>query len=217
MLDALRHFVLIVETGTFTEAARRAHLSQPALSASIRRLEEAMGTRLFHRGRTGAALTAAGDALLPRVRVALGTIEEGRRAVEEVAGLRAGEVRIGAGATVCTHLLPPILAAFRRSHPAIQFRVRELLPDAVETAVHDGEIDLGIASTRHSERWRDDPLVLVGAPGLDPTDAPFVTFPPGANTRALLDRHFPRATIAMELGGIGAILASCRLGLGLAL
>src|SRR5687767_13820830 len=146
MLDSLHHFLAIVETGTFTEAAKRVHLSQPALSASIRRLEDQLGAPLLHRGRTGAEPTAAGDALLPRARAALAAIDEAKRAVEEVTGLRAGEVRIGAGATVCTHLLPPLLARFRREHPGIKFRLRELNPDAVEAALHDGELDLGIVT-----------------------------------------------------------------------
>src|SRR5688500_19749950 len=82
MLDGMRHFLAIVETGTFTEAARRVHLSQPALSASIRRLEDALGAPLLLRGRTGAEPTAAGHALIPRARAALGAVEEARRAVD---------------------------------------------------------------------------------------------------------------------------------------
>ncbi|MDQ3036799.1 MAG: LysR family transcriptional regulator, partial [Myxococcota bacterium] len=58
MLDDLRNLVLVVEHGTFTEAARHAHLSQPGLTASIRRLEQRVGARLLARGRHGASLTA---------------------------------------------------------------------------------------------------------------------------------------------------------------
>lgn len=217
MIDELRQFLLVVETGTFTEAARRAHLSQPALSAAIRRLEDQLGARLLHRGRTGAEPTAAGEALVPRARAALGALDEARRAVEEVAGLRAGEVRIGAGATVCTHLLPPFLAQFRRAHPRIRFRLRELNPDAIADALHDRDLDLGIAAAGRGERWLADPLVLVGPPGVERAGAPFVTFPPGATTRALLDRHFPEREIVMELASISAILGNVRAGIGIAL
>ena len=96
MFDSFAHLLLIVEHGTFTEAARHAHLSQPALTASIRRLEEAFGAQLLHRGRRGASLTAAAEALLPRARAALAAVAEGRRAVDEVLELRVGEVRLGA-------------------------------------------------------------------------------------------------------------------------
>src|SRR5262249_22490239 len=132
MLDELKHFVLIAENRTFTAAARRAHLSQPALTASIHRLEEDIGARLFDRGRSGAELTAAGAALLPRARAARAAVDEGRRAVAEVVGLRAGEVRIGAGATACTYLLPPLLAAFRKRHPGVRILLREAFTEQLE-------------------------------------------------------------------------------------
>src|SRR5690606_37808151 len=119
MLEPLRHLLLIVEHGTFTAAAREAHLSQPALSASIARLEGEIGATLLDRGRHGATLTAAGEALVPHARAALAAVDDGRAAVAEVTGLRRGEVSIGAGATVATYLLPEPLAAFRRAHPGV--------------------------------------------------------------------------------------------------
>src|SRR5262245_18018303 len=101
MLDSLRHFLLIVEHGTFTAAARRAHISQPGLTASVHRLEEHMGARLLQRGRSGAAPTEAGLALLPHARAAVVALDDGMRAVAEICGLERGEVCLGAGATVC--------------------------------------------------------------------------------------------------------------------
>jgi DNA-binding transcriptional LysR family regulator len=217
MFDALRHFLLIVEHGTFTEAARRAHLSQPALSASIRRLEQHFGAQLLSRGRKGSELTAAGAALVPRARAALAAVGDGERAVAEVAELHAGEVRIGGGATVCTYFLPPYLAAFRRAHPRITFRVREATADDVVAALHDGELDLGLVTSDLGEPWRDDELVLIAAPGVDAEAAPFVTFAHGTTTRALLDATFPGAHIVMELNSIAAVKAHVRVGLGKAL
>lgn len=222
MLDSLRHLVLIAEHGTFRAAAAEAHLSQPALTASIRRLEDWAGARLLDRGRHGAVLTAPGAALLTHARAALAAVDDGRAAVAQVAGLHAGEVRVGAGTTVCTYLLPPALSEFRRLHPGIRLTLREVTTDEGLGALEAGEIDLCIVTpplrtTRNSENWLRDQLVVVAAPGTDPKDAPFVTLRQGATTRALLDRHFPDAEIAMELGGIGAILAYVRSGVGLAL
>src|SRR5438067_8459620 len=105
VLDLFRHFALVAQHGTLTAAARHAHVTQPALTASIQRLEAQMAARLFVRGhgsRARATLTAAGEALLPRARAALAAVDEGRRAVAEVMGLAVGTVRLGAGATVCT-------------------------------------------------------------------------------------------------------------------
>src|SRR5690606_1146765 len=146
MLEDLRHFVLIAEIGNFTRAASRAHLTQPALSASIRRLESKLGARLLHRGRTGARPTAAGEALLPLARAAIAAVEAGERAVAEVEGLRVGEVRLAAGATACTYLLPEVLARYRRAHPNIRFVLRETTTDESLDALHSGQIDLAIVS-----------------------------------------------------------------------
>lgn len=218
MMDELRHFLLIVEHGTFTEAARRAHLSQPALTASIQRLETLFGARLLARGPAGAEPTAAGAALVPRARAALAAIEDGRRAVVEIEGLHAGEVRLGAGATACTYLLPPALAAFRAEHPAVRFLLREATTDEVLGALHAGELDLGVVTADEGEPWFHDSLILVAAPGLArPAEAPFVTFGRGSTTRALLERHFPGAPVVMELGSIAAVKGNVRAGIGIAL
>lgn len=217
MLHELRHFLLVAEHGTFTAASRHAHLSQPALSASIQRLERDIGASLLVRTRHGAELSAAGRALLPRARAALAAVEDGRRAAQEIVGLSAGEVRLGAGATACTYLLPPLLARYRVAFPNVRFLLREAPPDAVLDALDAGELDLGIITTERGEPWRLDSLVLVAAPGVDAASAPFVTFPPGSTTRTLLDRTFPGAPIVMELGSIAAIKGNVRAGIGVAL
>ena len=217
MIDELRCFLLIIEHKSFTRAAVPAHLSQPALSAAIQRLEQAFGARLLHRGRRGAEPTAAGLALVPRARAALAALEDGRRAVDEVEGLRAGEVRIGGGATVCTYFLPEVLARFRAMHPGVRFVVREAYPDAIRRAVDAGEIDLGIVSQPGSDAWRRDELVLVGPPGQRRSDAPFIAFPHGSATRAILEQHFPAADVVMELGSIAAVKGNVRAGIGMAL
>ncbi|MDF2692112.1 MAG: Transcriptional regulator, LysR family, partial [Labilithrix sp.] len=144
MLEPLRHFALVCQHRTFTAAARHAHVTQPALTASIQRLEAQLGARLFERGPGGATLTAAGAALLPRARAALAAIEEGRRAVAEVMGLAAGSVRIGAGATVCTYYLPRTLARFRARHPGVQILLREANQDDLLDALEAGDLDLVI-------------------------------------------------------------------------
>ncbi len=225
MLDSLHHFVLVCETGSFTAAARRAHLTQPALSASIARLEDDLGARLLDRLPRGAQPTAAGAALLPQARATLAGAESCRRAVAEVSGLAAGEVRIGGGAVAVDHLLPPLLAAFRRRWPGVRLRVREVFTPSVPDRVRAGDLDLGVAEGEVAglvaEPWRDDPLVLVAAPDLavprDPRGAPVVTFLPGSSLRAASDRVLPGAAVAVELSSVAAVLGHVRAGLGVAL
>lgn len=230
MLDSLRHFVLIVECGTFTEAARRAHITQPGLSASIKRLEEHFGAQLLHRLPRGAAPTAAGEVLLPRARAALAAVEEGRRAVVEVLGLEAGEVHVGGGAVACTYLLPPRLAAFRDAHPGVSVRLRETLTPEIPLAVERGDLDLGVgeggAGRTRAEVFAMDPLVFVGtaeaaARWWDGTrvrpGAPFVTFPRGASLRRALDESLDDAEVVSEVTTVSTSKGFLRAGLGLGL
>ncbi len=162
-MDALLHFSLIAEHGTFTSAARHAHLSQPALTASIQRLEAEMGARLFHRDRTGTSLTAAGKVLLPRAQAVLASLGDARRAVTEVLGLEKGEVRLGAGATACSYLLPPLLAQFRQRYPGVRFLLREATASNVLDALAKGELDMGVVVGESGEFWKNDELILVAA------------------------------------------------------
>lgn len=217
MFSELRHFLLVADRASFTGAARAAHLTQPALSASIRRLEQDLGTRLFDRGRRGAVLTATGRALLPRARAALSAVEDARRAVREVEDLTRGEVRIGAGSTTATYLLPPVLARFRRRYPGVRIVLRELSREAAAEAIDAGTLDLAVTTGPGGEPWRDDAFILVGASGAKLAGARFITFPEGSATRVALDRHFPDAEIVMELFSIAAIKGHVAEGIGVAL
>jgi DNA-binding transcriptional LysR family regulator len=230
MLDAYRHFVWVVEMGTFTAAAARAHLSQPALSASIRRLEEHVGAQLLRRHARGAVPTAAGEALLPRVRAALAALDEGQRAVDEVQGLARGDVRLGGGATACTYWLPPLLARFRREHPGVTVRLREVFSSRVAEEVAAGRLDLGVgspASQVHSEAFRDDELVLVATPEVAATlkrqgdrlapGTPLVSFPAGSSLRSWQDRALPDGEVVMEVRSFAAVKGLVRAGIGVAL
>lgn len=227
MLKELEHFVAVAGAGTFTVAARRVHLSQPALTASIQRLEEEVGARLFDRGRHGAELTAAGRVFLPKAHAALAAFADGRRAVAEIQGLTAGQVRIGGGATACTYLLPPILARYRKQRPGITLHLREGYTDDLERAVDEGTLDLAVITvdrrrppggpTDRLGKNADDELIVVAAPDCDPKTAPWVTFTAGSPTRALLLERVPDAAIAMELGSIAAVKGNVRAGIGMAL
>jgi len=230
MLDSLHHFVLVVECGTFTEAARQAHLTQPGLSASIKRLEDAFGARLLHRLPRGAAPTAAGQALLPRARAALAAVEEGRRAVVEVLGLQAGEVRIGGGTIACTYLLPPRLAAFRERYPGVTVRLRETHTPDVPLEVESGRLDLGIGEGRgdpeRSDPVAEDELVVLASPEaaerwwdgerLRP-GAPAITFPEGTSLRGAFDRAFDDLEIVSEVSSVSTSKGFLRAGLGVGL
>jgi DNA-binding transcriptional LysR family regulator len=234
MFYRLHHLLQVAETGSFTAAARAVHLTQPALSTSIARLEDELGARLLHRHARGATPTAAGAALLPHARAAAAAVEAGRRAVAEVQGLARGRVRIGGGATACTHLLPPVLARFHTDHPGIDLRVRETYTPSIRAEVAQGRLDLGIAQAGGADPddltewpWVCDRLVLVAAPRLAQRlhhtggqlapGTPVVAFSTGASLRRLLDAALPDAEVAVELASIAAVQGHARAGLGVAL
>ena len=217
MYEELRHFLLIAKYGTFTAAAKRAHLSQPALSASVQRLEEDMGAKLFDRGRHGATLTASGAALLPHASAVHAALLAGQRAVAEVEGLLAGEVRLAAGATATTYLLPKILTRFRRKHEGIKFLLREGYALDIRAHVESGELDLGIVTGKGNDVWMQDELIVVASPKINARTAGFLTFPEGLSTRELLQKHFGDVEIVMELAGIAAVKGNVRAGMGKAL
>jgi molybdate transport repressor ModE-like protein len=236
MLDELRLFSLVAEHGTFRAAARLAHLSQPAFSSAIARLEQRVGARLFERGpgkrpdargAGGTTLTEAGRTLLPHARAALAAVRDGERAVREVLALEAGEARLGGGATACTYLLPSVLTTFRRRHPGVKLVLREDGAAPLVAAVRAGELDLVLVAPRRlsdlgeleHDRFVRDELLLVGPPG-GPSKIdgrPFVTLPVGSSTRAVLEARFRDAPIAVEVGSLAAVKASVRAGAGVAL
>lgn len=162
--------------------------------------------------------------LIPHAKAALAAAEDGRRAVEALVGLDTGMVRIAAGATACTYLLPKPLAEFRQRHPNIRFTLQEMTTGEALAALHEGVVDLAIVGQRlrakspaNSERWITEDLVLIASPKLDKRTAPFLTFRRGSSTRAIFESRFPNAEIAMELGSIAAIKGHARAGIGMAL
>ncbi len=218
MIDVFRYFVAIARHGTLTAAAREVGISQPALTTALRRLEAQLETTLFVRGRRGAELTASGRALLPHAERAIGAVETGLRAVREVEGLSRGEVRVAAGATVCTYVLPPVIASFRKKHPGIRFAVTESTQDEAMDALERGEVDLAVLGSRQGEALRVDELIVVASPKLEVSaETPVVAFRAGGSTRQLSDRYLASREIAMELGSVGAVLANVEAGVGVAL
>src|SRR5258705_9556413 len=142
-----------------TRAARSLGVSQPALSAMLRKLEAEVGAELLHRTGRGVELTEAGRVFLAQAEDAIRRVDGAVEAVRQVVGLERGSIRIGGGATATTYLLPPVVSAIRKRHPGLRFYVREGGSSAVAAAVASGELDLGIVTSeprRASERSGDE-------------------------------------------------------------
>lgn len=145
-LTPLRYFRAIVASGHMTRAARALGVTQPALSAALKKLEAEAGTELLHRTGRGVELTDAGRVFLAFADESVLAAEAGIKAVRELIGLETGGIRVGGGATATAYLLPPVIARFRRTHPGLRFYIREAGSSGVAQAVASGELDLGIVT-----------------------------------------------------------------------
>lgn len=149
-LRQLEYFVAVAEEANFTRAAERVHVAQPAVSAQIARLERELGQQLLDRSRREVRLTAAGEAMLPFARSALGAVHDVRAAVEEVGDLVRGSVVIG---TVTAHNvdMPALLARFHRAHPGVEITLGTDDSDSLIEGVQSGRLDLAIVSLGSDE------------------------------------------------------------------
>ncbi len=140
----LRSFLHIAELGNLSQAAARLNLSQPALSRQLKALEDSAGTRLLNRTGRGVQLTEAGEILADRARI---IIDEMEKLSSDLAGLQ-GEVRgalcIGFPPTAGSRLAGPVVETFHKRYPNVQLRVVQLLSGALERALLEGRIDMGI-------------------------------------------------------------------------
>ncbi|MGN6672392.1 MAG: LysR family transcriptional regulator, partial [Thermomicrobiales bacterium] len=116
-LHKLRVFAAVAEHEHYSRAADALRISQPALSVHVRDLERYFGVALFERAGRNVRLTDAGRLVQDYARRILALTVEMDEAVEDLRGLRAGQLRLGASTTIGEYLLPDALAAFRRQYP----------------------------------------------------------------------------------------------------
>lgn len=238
-LRQLEYFVAVAEECHFTRAARRMHVAQSGLSASIRALEVELGAPLFLRTTRQVELTQAGRALLPEARRALGTIESARDAVAAVQGLLRGTLSVGS--LQCLHVvhLPAVLSRFHEIHPGVEIRMRQSGNAELVEGVRAGRLDLAfvtrqpkIADDLRVSTLAAEPLVLACAPESpfgtlqsvaleELAGQPFVDFNADWGTRDEVDRALTAAgverRVAVEVNDVHSLLDFVGFGLGVAL
>jgi DNA-binding transcriptional LysR family regulator len=140
-LYQLRSFAAVAELGHLTRAAERLHVSQPAVSAQIRALEDELGVPLFERGATGMTLTPAGAKLLPLASRVIGAASDLRSHASSLKGEVAGHLRVGTLADPQYLRLGDLLALAVDRHPLLHLELRHEVTGAAFEKVRDGELD----------------------------------------------------------------------------
>ncbi len=147
----LAHFVAIAEAGSMALAARRLHVSQPALSRQIRELERFLGLQLFDRIGRRIALAADGREMLARSRRLLAEAESLRERGVALGGGKGGVLRVGATPQFLEAAMPQVLTLYRRRHPEVEIRLVEGGGDRLIGMVEQGEIHLAIPALKVAE------------------------------------------------------------------
>ncbi len=142
-LYQIGYFIEIARQRSFTRAADRLHMAQPALSQQMNNLEAELGTALFIRGHKEIQLTAAGKAFLPRAEVLLTQAEAAKAVVSDVALLRGGKLIIAAIPSVSACLLPEVIHRFSKQHEKVELQLIEDSSERVSACVESGVADIG--------------------------------------------------------------------------
>ncbi|PDV86806.1 LysR family transcriptional regulator [Rhizobium sp. H4] len=162
----LRAFMSVVELESFHRAADALHLSQPALSRRIQKLEQVIGAPLLERTTRHVSATALGTELVPLVRRMLEEFDGSLFAVRDVGANRGGLVTIACLPTAAFYFLPTVIRQFNEEYPNIRFRILDLPATDGLRSVASGEVEFGINIMGTSdpeltfERLAEDPFVL---------------------------------------------------------
>lgn len=237
-LEQLRIFIAVAEREHVTGAAAALHLTQSAVSAAIRALEDQHAVTLFDRVGRRVVLTDAGRQFLVAARGVLASAAEAEAVLQEMAGLKRGALRLGASQTIANYWLPGPLAAFRMAWPGIRLDLRIGNSEQVRTLVLEGAVDCGLVEDELSGDAFDmlavaeDELVVVAPAGMVlPAQItagyletlPWVFRETGSGTRAMFEAALPALGVApgalkpvLELPSNEAVLAAVVAGAGAA-
>ena len=140
----LKYFNAVAKLGSIRKAADRLHVAPSAVSRQIAQLEHEVDAVLFERSKSGVRLTAAGEVLARQSHRIFRDLDRARAGIDDLRGLRRGEVSLWVIEGFVTGLLPTILAEFQRRYPAVAFKVQTASTDRITEALLEDEADIGI-------------------------------------------------------------------------
>lgn len=233
----LEHFLAVVEERTFTRAAERVCRTQPAVSQSIKKLEETIGTPLFSRDVHDVSLTEAGKLLAEYARRIVHLRDEALRQLGQLKTLKAGTLAVAAHESAAVYLLPAALRGYLERFPDIKIGIYRSRLNEIPRQVMDREVDIGFVKDEpafhevHSTEVHLDQMVLVASPShplvgrpnvtiQDLAGEPFVTHSLCATTAEMMHRVFEqhriKCRVVADLWSFENIKGFVREGVGLA-
>jgi len=236
-LEWYRVFYFTAKTGSLSKAAAELFITQPAVTQTIKQLEAQLGGQLFFRTSKGVTLTAEGEALYQYIEQAYNFIRNGERKIAGMHQLTDGEIRIGAGDTLCKHVLLPHLADFHNAYPSIKIHVTNRTTAETLQLLKQGQLDLGIVNMPVTDKsvviremmQIEDCLIAgdafrhLGRHRLaweELMTYPIMLLERGSATRSYLDRFAEQQGMVLkpeiELGSVDLLVEFARRGFGLA-
>jgi len=237
----LKVFCAVAETRSFSKASEIIHLTQPAVSLQIQALEEFYETRLFDRSSSTVTLTPAGEILYRYAKEILSLYASAAKDIGELTGLVKGSISLGASTTIGNHVLPTVLAEFRKAYPKIRVRLFVGNTRRIVELLNATTVDLGIVEgdvTRQKlmiERLLRDELVVIVSPQhpwskkkdisiFDVTKEPFILREEGSGTRQIIEKYLNKhglgindLKVAMMLGSTEGIKEAVESGIGISI
>jgi len=232
----LAAFTLVAETQSFSRAAEKLHLTQPAVSKRVALLEQHLGSSLFDRiGRT-VSLTEAGRALLPHAKSVHRELGAAEQSVRDLSGEVSGELRLATSHHVGLHRLPPVLSRFSRNFGAVKIDIEFMDSEQAYELIMQGKVELAVVTLAPTT----EPAIITRAVWNDPMDFLVATdhclasetkisleqlcqYPavlPGLNTytgqivKRLFDRHELDLQVSMATNYLETIRMMASVGLG---
>lgn len=233
----LKAFMLVAETGSFSLAAEKLHLTQPAVSKRVALLEEQLGADLFDRIGRIISLTEAGQALLPHAKSVQQTLDAAERSVRDLAGAVAGQLRLATSHHIGLHRLPPVLSSFSRDYPGVHIDIDFMDSEQAYELIMQGKAELAVVTLAPVEEssvislpvWQDplDFMIAKDHELLDAGNAPDLqamsqhpAILPGLNTytgqiiKRLFDGHGLQLQVSLATNYLETIRMMASVGLG---
>lgn len=215
-LRQLRAFVAVARHLSFTRAAEELNIAQPAVSMSLRKLEDELELTLLHRQDKRVALTAEGEVLLRHAERLLAQQQTAQAEMAELRGLRRGEVRIGIPPMMSSYYFPQVIRDFHTRYPDLRLSVNGEGAARIQRMIVRGEIDIGVIAGTHipeglaGERFLREEIVACVPAGHRLADRtavrldeflrePLVLFKEGYTMRELIDEHLRTLSITPQV------------------